>query len=352
MPIDLNALLKKKPLGPTDTQVPDEMAAEMASQAEPTDDVLAQIAAEQQARMSAQSMPVSQGMLADDELSQNALKFKSFAPLYEQDRTKLQQYMQDYANTGGGVDLTPAAALISKWSNNPALFQAAQAAAPESRAEKAKNLIKMQSGLTDSELDHIKNLLSQQGMAANRQATIEAARIAAGKRNENAQIDDEAKLRNDWLKNDLTKKTQDVSSAYNKVVGAAENPSAAGDLSLIFGYMKILDPGSVVREGEFATAQSAAGVPDRIRNLYNRVQSGERLNQDQRADFVRSAGTAWAGQMSQQEKLNQEFEGLAQSYGYSPDRIVRRGLFKAPEVKDNRNDKMKRLEELRKKASE
>jgi len=34
--------------------------------------------------------------------------------------------------------------------------------------------------------------------------------------------------------------------------------------------MKILDPGSVVREGEFATAQNSAGIPERIRAKYNR----------------------------------------------------------------------------------
>jgi len=39
----------------------------------------------------------------------------------------------------------------------------------------------------------------------------------------------------------------------------------------------MLDPGSVVRESEFATAQNAAGVPDQVRNMYNKVLSGTRL---------------------------------------------------------------------------
>ena len=80
-----------------------------------------------------------------------------------------------------------------------------------------------------------------------------------------------------------------INQAYKKVEAAANDPSAAGDLSLIFGFMKILDPASVVRETEFANAQNAAGVPDQIRNQYNKILSGERLNPNQRADFIRQA---------------------------------------------------------------
>ena len=37
-------------------------------------------------------------------------------------------------------------------------------------------------------------------------------------------------------------------SAYGRVVASAEDPSPAGDLALIFNYMKVLDPGSTVRD--------------------------------------------------------------------------------------------------------
>jgi hypothetical protein len=53
--------------------------------------------------------------------------------------------------------------------------------------------------------------------------------------------------------------------------------------------MKVLDPGSTVREGEFANAQNAAGVPDRIRNLFNNWSKGQRLDENQRQDFITQA---------------------------------------------------------------
>jgi hypothetical protein len=84
-------------------------------------------------------------------------------------------------------------------------------------------------------------------------------------------------------------------NSYGTVLAAGKDPSAAGDLSLIFAYMKMLDPGSVVREGEFATAQNTAGVPDRIRNVYNKLINGERLTPGQRADFTKQAQAIYGG---------------------------------------------------------
>jgi len=67
--------------------------------------------------------------------------------------------------------------------------------------------------------------------------------------------------------------------------------------------MKILDPASVVRETEFANAQNAAGVPDQIRNMYNRALRGERLGEAQRDDFVNSAKKLVVSQKAQLDNL-------------------------------------------------
>lgn len=83
-----------------------------------------------------------------------------------------------------------------------------------------------------------------------------------------------------------------IRSAYNKVKVAGTDPSPAGDISLIFNYMKILDPRSVVKEGEFATAQNAGGIDTKIWNLYNQVVDGTRLSAEQRQDFLNQARNA------------------------------------------------------------
>lgn len=128
------------------------------------------------------------------------------------------------------------------------------------------------------------------------------------------------------LSDDYEKASKDIGTqvgAYNKIQAAAANPSAAGDLSMIFSYMKLLDPTSVVREQEFANAQNAAGVPDQIRNMYNRALSGERLNENQRRDFVNTAKTLYQTALNQQAIIDQQFTDRANQWGVPPSLVVR-----------------------------
>ena len=116
-------------------------------------------------------------------------------------------------------------------------------------------------------------------------------------------FDQETKLRNEFQ--NVTKDYRGIRDSYTRVEESASDPSAAGDLALIFNYMKILDPGSVVREGEFANAQNAAGVPDRVKNMYNRAINGERLGEVQRKDFVNSARKLYRKREDQYNQTSQ-----------------------------------------------
>lgn len=120
----------------------------------------------------------------------------------------------------------------------------------------------------------------------------------------------------------VTKETQVVATAYNKIRKAAAQPSAAGDLSLIFGYMKMQDPGSTVREGEQATAQNAAGIPEQLRNLYNRARTGQRLAPEQRDDFISQAKNIYDSQIAQQNQVDSGYMELAKKYSLDPKEII------------------------------
>jgi len=157
--------------------------------------------------------------------------------------------------------------------------------------------------------------------ALNRAADFRKAQVTAGPGGlSDKQIDNEAKVRGEFLKqaDEFTK----VRDAFGRVTASAKDPSAAGDLALIFSYMKILDPGSVVREQEFANAQNAAGVPDQIRNMYNKVLSGERLNVNQRGDFTDRASRLYKRQLETLQGTKKVYEGLASSYGFDPSRVA------------------------------
>lgn len=154
------------------------------------------------------------------------------------------------------------------------------------------------------------------------QATADRAERRQDQAEENSNRRYEVNLRREFNNRQEVKDFRTVQAAYNSVQAAARNPSAAGDLSLIFAYMKILDPGSVVREQEFANAQNAAGVPDRIRNLYNRALNGQRLNPNQRNDFLSQANNLFQTRQQTYRGIENEYRGYAESYGVSPDRVA------------------------------
>ena len=113
-----------------------------------------------------------------------------------------------------------------------------------------------------------------------------------------------------------------VTEAYSRIVASAKDPSAAGDLSLIFNFMKVLDPGSTVREGEFATAQNAGGVDARVRSLFNSVVDGTRLDVGQRADFLDRANRLYKSQEILVAPLYETYGNIATSRGFDPAMVL------------------------------
>ena len=144
--------------------------------------------------------------------------------------------------------------------------------------------------------------------------------IASGGVDTTQNFDNETKARKEFI--GQSKDFVQISDAYGRIVASASDPSAAGDLALIFNYMKVLDPGSVVRETEFATAQNAAGVPERIRAQYNKILEGERLSDATRKDFVDRATKLYEAQEAGQSKIEEQYKDLAKRNGLNPDNVV------------------------------
>lgn len=117
-----------------------------------------------------------------------------------------------------------------------------------------------------------------------------------------------------------TRATQEIASAYSRMNKV--QPTAAGDMSLIYSYMKMLDPGSTVREGEFANAQSAAGFPMQIKGAWERLKSGQRLTPEQRADFRNQAKALYSGQLESQGRADQSYIDLGKKSGIDSKDII------------------------------
>lgn len=143
----------------------------------------------------------------------------------------------------------------------------------------------------------------------------------------------EADLRKEFNKEQTVKDFQARRSSWQTIdrIGK-QKPTAQNDMALIFTFMKMLDPGSVVREGEFANAQNAAGVPYRIVNAYNKALSGEMMNPDQRKNMINSAATTYIASRDQYNEMARQFQGYARDYGLDPNRIAQEYKPTSPRV--------------------
>ena len=122
--------------------------------------------------------------------------------------------------------------------------------------------------------------------------------------------------------NALSKDYLSVRDAYSRIGAAAQDPSPAGDLALIFNYMKILDPGSVVRESEFAQAAATGSYGEQIQAAVQRIGTGERLTEVQRKDFVDRARRLFESQAGNYQANAAAYTSLATAFGIDPSLVV------------------------------
>lgn len=134
---------------------------------------------------------------------------------------------------------------------------------------------------------------------------------------------DVTELRKEFNAQPIVKSFGTQRQEFEKMKSAASNPSAAGDLMLIFSLMKILDPNSSVRESEAASASNAGGVPERVRNQWNNALSGQRLTPEQRQDFVTQATRIFQSAKSQYDEQTTRYRDLAAKIGGDPDDVVK-----------------------------
>lgn len=144
-------------------------------------------------------------------------------------------------------------------------------------------------------------------------------------------FDKEGRLRGEYVKG--SGDFQKQNAAFGRIQAAAEDPSPAGDLALIFNYMKLLDPGSTVREGEFATAQGAMAalgreeesggvVPNFVKSYVAQLTEGTRLLPEQRKDFYDRSSKLFGEATKQHELMKGRYSALAEGYGLNPGNVV------------------------------
>jgi hypothetical protein len=131
----------------------------------------------------------------------------------------------------------------------------------------------------------------------------------------------EGKLRDDFFQQ-VGKEFTSIRDSYDRIRASSKNPSAAGDLAMIFNYMKMLDPASVVRESEFANAAATGAFGERIKASVQKVITGERLSDAVRDDFVDRADKLYAHASKNYSDSSERFKGIAKRSGANPENVL------------------------------
>ena len=152
---------------------------------------------------------------------------------------------------------------------------------------------------------------------------------------------EERELRNDFEKS--TKEFRGLTDSYGRILVGAEDESGLGDMTIIFNYMKMLDPTSTVREGEYASAKDTQGMPESLRVMYNRtidvvngeVDRAEVFGEMGRERFVSMTDQLFRQRFATYTRRAEHMTQLAENYGLDVGNIV---LEYAPIITDNQGN--------------
>jgi hypothetical protein len=107
----------------------------------------------------------------------------------------------------------------------------------------------------------------------------------------------------------------------SNLLSYARQGNGVSDVALLYAFNKMLDPTSVVREGEFRNAQSTEGLPTQVANYLQQIRSGERLSPSQRADIVRTGLAVFAEREKEQRGIEAYYRNMMTGLGIAPKTI-------------------------------
>ena len=156
---------------------------------------------------------------------------------------------------------------------------------------------------------NVYNLLAQEKQ---QQATLKAAELKEGKNKQSFITGAQKTLLKPY------QEFQKVNSSYNAVEKfMSEKPSGAKDIAMLYSFIKTLDPGSMVKEGEIALSQRGMSMFEGLGLKAKRITSGELLNDDFRREILNIGRQAMEQASANYQEVAKPFIVNAASMGMS-----------------------------------
>jgi len=134
---------------------------------------------------------------------------------------------------------------------------------------------------------------------------------------------EETELRKEFEANKNVKDFDEVNFSFNSLEKVASQRTRAADISILYNYMKIVDPGARVTEGDSANVKEIPNVPTRIVGLYNSVVTGKAALDDKtRKEIIDAARANYSTKLNSFEAFENRYKQIASKRGLNYENVI------------------------------
>lgn len=139
---------------------------------------------------------------------------------------------------------------------------------------------------------------------------------------ENEVFDNISKLRTEVQALPSYKNLSQAAPIYRSMLETAGRDSRASDLNLVYGLGKIMDPTSVVREGEMVMVKNTASLPDWLQGAIASLNGGAALTPETRKAIMTEAFGRVGGYKQQFDQDAEQYKGIVERNRFNPNDVL------------------------------
>lgn len=153
---------------------------------------------------------------------------------------------------------------------------------------------------------------------------------ASARDERNRSFSDTRSLREEYNSSQPVKDFSTIRPSFEAIQRAQNVDTRAADIDMVFAFAKMLDPASVVREGEQITLMRTGGVFDTIAGYVSGLTGGGRLTPEVRSNILQQARARYQVAADAHDERLDYYRGLAQENGLNPTQIGRYARERTP----------------------
>ena len=132
----------------------------------------------------------------------------------------------------------------------------------------------------------------------------------------------ETDLRKEFTTLPQVKNFMEVTPLYQSALQTAQTKTRASDLNLVYAFGKMMDPGSVVREGEMVMVNNTSPVADLVNRYVSQLSGNSALTDETRNSLLREMQNRYNNMRAMYGDTAAQYQGIAQQRGLNSGNIL------------------------------